>query len=52
MQVIYPLVRTLKMDPRDIFYPELKRESPAIRRLRLLLSDCTEQEALACAPHL
>ena len=52
MQVIYPLVRTLKRDPRDIFYPELKRESPAIRRLRLLLSDCTEQEALACAPHL
>lgn len=50
MHVIYPLIRALKMDPNEIFYPELQRENPTIRQLRLLLANCTEEEAAALIP--
>ncbi len=50
MQVIYPLVRTLKIDPRDIFYPELKRDSSAIRQIQLILAECSEQEIQELIP--
>lgn len=36
MEVLYPLVRVLKIDAREIFNPEIRRESPALRQLRLL----------------
>lgn len=47
LEVLYPLVRTLHIDPREFFYPELKRENPSLRQLRFLIESCTEQEA-AC----
>lgn len=47
MVVLYPLLRFLKIDPRKIFYPELKRESPTRRQLRILLEECDEDEAEA-----
>ena len=50
MEVLYPLVRVLKIDPREIFHPEMQRESPAIRQLRFLIEDCTEQEAATLIP--
>lgn len=50
MEVLYPLIRTLKIDAREIFNPELKRESPAIRELRLLIEDCNEEEAISIIP--
>ena len=50
MEVLFPLVRVLKMDSREIFYPEMRRESPAIRRLRFLIEECSEEEAEALAP--
>lgn len=50
MEVLYPLIRALQIDSREIFNPEMSRESPAIRRLRLLLSDCSEQEAATLIP--
>lgn len=50
MEVLFPLVRALKVDPREIFYPEMQRESPAIRRLRFLIESCTEQEAAVLFP--
>jgi len=50
MEVLYPLVRALKIDPREIFHPEMQRESPAIRQLRFLIEDCTEQEAATLLP--
>ena len=31
MEVLYPLVRALKMDSREIFYPEILQDSAAIR---------------------
>ena len=50
MEVLYPLVRVLKIDSREIFHPEMQRESPAIRQLRFLIEDCSEQEAAALIP--
>lgn len=50
MEVLYPLVRVLKIDAREIFNPEMQRESPAFRQLRLLVEDCNEEEAAAIIP--
>lgn len=47
MEVLYPLVRALKLDSREIFNPEMKRESPAIRQLRFMIEECSEQESAA-----
>lgn len=33
MTVLFPLIRALKIDSREIFNPEMQRESPAIRQL-------------------
>ena len=52
MEVLYPLVRALKIDAKEIFYPEMKREGPAISQLRLLIEDCSEEEAAAMIPVL
>lgn len=50
LEVLYPLVRALNMDSREIFYPNMQRESPALRKLRLLVEDCSEEEAVAMIP--
>ena len=50
MEVLYPLVRVLKIDAREIFNPEMCREAPALRQLRLLIEDCSEEEAAAIIP--
>lgn len=50
MEVLYPLVRALKMDSREIFYPELLRDSTVIRRLRLMIAECSDEEAAALIP--
>ena len=52
MEILYPLVRTLKIDAREIFNPEMQRESPAICKLRLLIEECSEEEASAMIPIL
>lgn len=45
MKVLYPLVRALKIDAREIFNPEMEREDPSISRLRLTIETCSEAEA-------
>ena len=52
LEVLYPLIRSLKIDAREIFYPEMQRESPALRQLRLLVEDCSEEEAATVIPVL
>ena len=52
MEVLYPLIRTLHIDPWDVFYPEMQRQSPSICQLRLLVEECTEAEAEAMIPIL
>lgn len=50
MKTLFPLIRLLKIDSREIFNPEMQRESPAIRQLRFLIEECSEQEAAALIP--
>ena len=52
LEVLYPLIRSLKIDAREIFYPEMQRESPALRQLRLFVEDCSEEEAATLIPIL
>ena len=50
MEVLYPLIRALKIDAREIFNPEIRRDSPALRQLRVLIEECSEEEAAAIIP--
>lgn len=50
MEVLFPLVRALKIDAREIFNPEMQRETSALRQLRLLIEECSEEEAAAIIP--
>ena len=50
MEVLFPLIRYLHIDAREIFNPEMQRESPAIQELRLLIEDCSEDEAQRLIP--
>ena len=50
MEVLYPLVRELKIDPWKIFYPELNSQSASFRQLQLLLKECGEEEIEALLP--
>lgn len=50
LEVLYPLVRALHLDAREIFNPEIQREAPSLRQLRLLIEECSEDEAEAIVP--
>lgn len=50
LEVLYPLVRALNMDPREVFYPNMQQESPAIGKMRLMLADCSEDQILDLLP--
>ena len=45
MEVLSPLIRALKIDTQGIFNSEMPRETPALRQLRLLIEDCSEDDA-------
>lgn len=49
-EVLYPLIRAMNIDPRDIFYPERLRDTPALNQLRLLIEECSEEDAEALIP--
>ena len=50
MEVLFPLIRALKIDPNEIFNPEMQRKDPNIQRLRIIIETCSEQEAAALIP--
>lgn len=50
MEVLFPLVRTLEIDPWDIFYPELQHRNAAFRQLQILLKDCSDEEIESLLP--
>lgn len=52
LEVLYPLVRALNIDPWDIFYPEAPQDAPSRDRLICSLRDCSEEEAAALLPIL
>ena len=41
LEVLYPLVRALKIDSREIFNPEMQLESPALRQLQIMVAECS-----------
>ncbi len=47
MEILYPLIRTLKIDPNLIFYPERQHPNSNSTYLHHLLDTCTEQETTA-----
>lgn len=50
MKTLFPLIRLLKIDAREVFNPEMQRESPSIRQLRFLIEECNEQESAVLIP--
>lgn len=50
LEILYPLIRALNIDPQEVFYPELQQETPHLRQLMQILSDCSDQEAEALIP--
>ena len=50
LEVLFPLIRALQIDPREIFYPETQRQSTSIDELRLLVEGFSEEEAATIIP--
>ena len=50
LEVLYPLIRALNIDAREIFNPEMSRDTPAISQLRLMVEQCSEQDAETMIP--
>ena len=50
LKVLSSLIHTLKIDSREIFNPEIKRESTEIYQLRALLESCSQDEAETLIP--
>ena len=44
MNILYPLVRVLRIDPNEIFYPA---DSSVKHQLRALIENCSDEEAAA-----
>jgi len=44
MEVLYPLIRALNIDPNLIFYPESHHASSVSGQFQAFLSQCTEEE--------
>ena len=47
MEVLYPLIRALKIDAREVFTPEILQDAPNLRQLRVVIDSCSESEAAA-----
>lgn len=47
LEVLYPLVRVLRINPNEIFYPEHINGTSEQYQLHKIIDDCTEQEAAA-----
>lgn len=47
---LFLLIRVLKIDPREIFYPEVKEDRPSVQALCNIVEQCSEAEAAALVP--
>lgn len=47
LEVLYPLVRVLHINPNEIFYPEQKKYTSEQYQLHKLIDSCSAQEAAA-----
>lgn len=44
LELLVPVICALKIDPREIFYPEIKQTTAKQQQLQLQISDCTDDE--------
>jgi DNA-binding XRE family transcriptional regulator len=50
IDLLVPLIRSLNIDPNEIFYPENRCESSTIRRVCKKIEECSEQEVRELEP--
>ena len=50
LEILFPLIRALDIDPNTIFYPELCEKSDPRSELSRLLSQCTNEEITSLIP--
>lgn len=50
LETLFPLIKALKIDAREIFDITVKLDAPSIRHLRLLVDECSEEEATTLLP--
>ena len=49
-EILYPLIRLLEIDPREIFFPEEQNDSASYHKMQVFLSKCREDEIEALLP--
>lgn len=50
MEILFPLIRELQIDPNMIFYPELQHNREYLSRFQHFLSQCSEEEIRMLIP--
>lgn len=50
MEILFPLIRELQIDPNMIFYPELQHNREYLSRFQHFLSQCSEEEIRMLLP--
>lgn len=45
LKILFPLIRCLRINANEIFYPEMSVESTTKHQLRVLTDECSEEEA-------
>ncbi len=50
LEILFPLIRTLEINPYCVFYPEELVNSSAYDELRTVLHDCTEEDLKKALP--
>ena len=50
MEILFPLIRELQINPNDVFYPELQEESMELKKFQFFLSQCTDEEISQLLP--
>lgn len=50
MEVLFPLIRVLNVDPNKIFYPERNQTQSIASQFQFLLSQCNDEEIKCLLP--
>ena len=50
MEILFPLIRELRIDPNRIFYPERHENHVALEQFMRFLTQCTEKEIFDLLP--
>lgn len=50
LKTLFKVVRALKIDARELFNDDPQSDSPSVRRVCLLINECSEEEAATLFP--